>query len=536
MKQAVSPTLKSPKISPALIFSFLGLIGLFLLLRWNTFTIPFERDEGEYAYSAWIMSDNQFPYEDSFLQKPPMIIYIFRFSQFLAGDSIVLPRILATLSVFGTIAMIGLFVARIRTRFLGFAAMWLMVPMVSLPAFSPFAANTEVFMLFPLSIALVLHSSERRKSSPLISFFAGCCAALAVLFKPIAGPVLLFIGLVWEFEVWKKTGSMKQVALHSASGLGGVVIMAALVLFPFLLHDGGKAMWECVIDYNIAYSSFQDTGSSPIFVFLTHLWKNWWFVFILLGLLLVMRPERWWFLIGALVVSFLTIFKATQWHYLLLLTPFLAAIIVLSLDSLFLFLKRAFRRHSFQKKLVVIIVLLILFLIPNWDLIGKQPVELMRIFYGIDNPFLEAQYAAIKVKAITSDSDHVFVAGSEPEVLYYAHRRSPSRFVIVYPLMIPTSVAKQYQEETIRSLESSPPELMVIVRSPQSWLGHPKSPQLIIKYINTLVASQYSSVGGVLRGSGAWIDKPTSTETEQCSMLLYRRSHGGSGTPSHNAP
>lgn len=46
---------------------FLTVLFLFLLLlRWNSFEMPFERDEGEYAYSAWILRRGIMPYENSF--------------------------------------------------------------------------------------------------------------------------------------------------------------------------------------------------------------------------------------------------------------------------------------------------------------------------------------------------------------------------------------------------------------------------------------------------------------------------------------
>ena len=52
-------------------------ISFFVLLNWNSFSAPFERDEGEYAYSAWLLRTGDTPYQDSFLQKPPLIIYTY---------------------------------------------------------------------------------------------------------------------------------------------------------------------------------------------------------------------------------------------------------------------------------------------------------------------------------------------------------------------------------------------------------------------------------------------------------------------------
>ncbi len=54
------------------------------------------------------------------------------------------------------------------------------------------------------------------------------------------------------------------------------------------------------------------------------------------------------------------------------------------------------------------------------------------------------------------------LAGSEPQILYYAGRFSPTRFITVYPFTYPPApVAKLYQAEAIRDLEAHPPSLIV---------------------------------------------------------------------------
>src|SRR2546426_528063 len=63
----------------------LVLTVLFLAVRWNTFAAPFERDEGEYAYAAWLMRQGILPYENSFMQKPPMVIYTYLAGQAAGG-------------------------------------------------------------------------------------------------------------------------------------------------------------------------------------------------------------------------------------------------------------------------------------------------------------------------------------------------------------------------------------------------------------------------------------------------------------------
>ncbi|MDD4005525.1 MAG: hypothetical protein PHW69_10050, partial [Elusimicrobiaceae bacterium] len=60
-----------------------ALAVFYLLLNWNTFTAPFERDEGEYAYAAWITLQGQVPYISSFLHKPPLTIFMYMLGYFI---------------------------------------------------------------------------------------------------------------------------------------------------------------------------------------------------------------------------------------------------------------------------------------------------------------------------------------------------------------------------------------------------------------------------------------------------------------------
>jgi hypothetical protein len=49
-----------------------------LLIRAPLLDVPFERDEGEYAYVAWRLDSGELPYLDWFDQKPPAIFWIYR--------------------------------------------------------------------------------------------------------------------------------------------------------------------------------------------------------------------------------------------------------------------------------------------------------------------------------------------------------------------------------------------------------------------------------------------------------------------------
>ena len=89
------------RITLNLILILSGLFLLLLILRWNSFSVPFERDEGEYAYSAWIMAEGKgIPYKNAFLQKPPMIIYTYMLAYLINPNALWPSRVLAFVFIF----------------------------------------------------------------------------------------------------------------------------------------------------------------------------------------------------------------------------------------------------------------------------------------------------------------------------------------------------------------------------------------------------------------------------------------------------
>ena len=111
-------------------------------------------------------------------------------------------------------------------------------------------------------------------------------------------------------------------------------------------------------------------------------------------------------------------------------------------------------------------------------------------------PFIESKTVADRLVQLSSSNEMVYVAGSEPQILYYAHRFSPTRFVIAYPLMIPTPLALGYQQEIIRDLQQRPPPFIVAARTPTSWMLEEKTPKLFPDYLQDLLGKKYEAVGG----------------------------------------
>jgi len=516
--------------------SVLGVAFLFVLLRWNSFNAPFEHDEGEYAYSAWIMRRGLLPYEDAFLQKPPLIIYVYLFSQLLFSGLYWPPRILAVLFLAATIILTSLIARKEFPPASGLVTAWLLVPMLSFPWLTPFAANTEVFMLLPLMGALLIYVSRKAKANWRSWFLFGVCSSLALLFKPICVLTLLFIALVWATETWLKHRSWARVGKYLTAALAGGAITTVIILLPFLLQDGGRSFWECVIVFNFYYT--QNFGSDiPFFWdFLKIFLRHWPVLFILTGGLFWLRPPRWWFYLGLLLISWLGISRSYFSHYYLLIIPFWALAAAYSWQTFserVPFLKPAERRLVAVSGVVLIVFS---FCWPYRQQLALTPAELVTWVYGTNHPFVESLEVAQQLARLTSPSDLVFIAGSEPQILYYARRESASRFVITYPLMWPTPQMTNYQTEAIDQLRANPPQAIVLSRGPNTGLWKVGRSTLLIDYLNQVLREDYHLVGGYLWRDdiGVWREPITSKEASQSSLLVFLRDGGkeeGKATP-----
>ena len=88
---------KNLRIMIILGFSLMAVIPRLFYLN-----VPFERDEGAYAYVSDTIDRGGLPYVDAFDHKPPIIYYIYNLSFKLFGRSIASPRIMAALFLIPT--------------------------------------------------------------------------------------------------------------------------------------------------------------------------------------------------------------------------------------------------------------------------------------------------------------------------------------------------------------------------------------------------------------------------------------------------
>jgi hypothetical protein len=504
----------------------LGLAVLFVALRWNNFNAPLIRDEGEYAYAAQLLIHGVAPYQHAFIQKPPGIVYSYALANLFLPQYFWSPRLLAYLFVALATALLG-FIASLEFG-KGFAlpVMWLMTPMILLPAIDQYDVNTEMFMILPLLATVAVYCYSRQHGNKHTHWFAaGFLAAVTLLYKYTAAPILAFVFVVWIAETClsrKKANLIIQALIFAAAG---GILAAVLELGFFAIHGALKQFWECTIIFNRCYEqtdSFRLVNLGASFLIF---WRNWWILFLLpLAILLQPRP-RAWFWLGIFISALVATGASYYPQYYLAMMPFLAMLNVLGIHAL------ASKVSGWTAKpmpwlanfITAIVLLLVIRPDMRWMFYTSDQFAWEKTKWGL--PFIEAQFVGAQVSQMSTPDDFVYVAGSESEILCYAQRFSPTRFITSYALMIPTPLAAGYQHEVINDLEAQPPKLIVFPQSGYSWLRHTNTPPDLMNFIGPFLRQNYQLMGGYVKSDGQkgyWSTAPSREEFMNSSLVLYK--------------
>lgn len=511
--------------------ALVGLMVLFIALQGNCLNIPFERDEGTYAYGAWIMTKGLVPYVNTFEQKPPLIYLPYLLALFINARAFWPIHLIAAFSFLMTVLLVGLIAKREFGKRAGLMAMWLMVPMVMLPYLTPFAANTEKFMILPFSGLLAIYVFNRRRSANGAWFWAAVCGLATLLYKQIAVFSVLYIFAVWLFEDWQEHRSVKAALTRVLYALVAGLATFCLVCGYFFARGGWAGFWEQTVIYNSYYAS--SFGGVTINNFINNMrmfYACWPALFLLLIWYLVKRPAHYLFYLGLLAVALGSIFITPYAHYYIMVMPVAALICASSFDSLMGQLNGSLRWPQGDRLLypafAALIIVSLLWPVRDWYFM--PPNAVLTRTYSQLNSFVEAPIAGERVAALTAPGDYVFVAGTEPEIYYYAKRVCHARINGVYALTMNNPLAEVYQREVINDLDRFPPKVIVWARSPLSWLVGPGSPTLIFNYFDKLLKERYRLVGGTIRqGASAYWQEPLRQETfGNCSLMIYKLKAG----------
>jgi hypothetical protein len=111
------------------------------------------------------------------------------------------------------------------------------------------------------------------------------------------------------------------------------------------------------------------------------------------------------------------------------------------------------------------------------------------------NPFIEAVEIGKYLREHTTPSDRIAVVGSEPEIYFYANRKSATGYIYTYALMEQQPFASRMQGEMIAEIEAAKPTYLVFVSVASSWAATPASDKRILNWSVQYTAKCYDRVG-----------------------------------------
>lgn len=511
-------------------------IGLVLYARVRLLSMPLERDEGEYAYIGQLMLQGVPPYAEAANMKLPGTDAAYALIMSIFGQTIVGIHVGFLLVNAGAI-MLVYFLAK---RFFGpvggvAAAASYAILSVGQDVLGMWAHATHFVVLPAMGATLLLFRwAESRKTWLLAA--SGLLFGTAFLMKQ---PGILFavFGLLYIIFALRDELRSNLLPLLRDVAVFGASTAAPFGLTCFLLWRAGvfPRFWLWAFTYARYYVSITSLSKILSMFGLTALpilWTN-------LGLILVAAAGLvvLWLdaehrntaivITGFLVCSCLAVcpgFYFRQHYYILAFPAF--ALLVGALAS------RAKPSAAGSVPLVLIALALgyslrsqvnYLFL---WD-----PFSISRGAY-LTSPFPEAIPVADYIREHTKPEDRIEVLGSEPEIYFYAHRKSVTPYVYIFPLMEEQPLAPAMQTEYIEDVETRKPEYFVLVNCTSSWARQEKSTTRILDWAVPYLGAHYDVVGVVdmFQGGAVYQWGPaaqTYTRKSNEFLIVLRRKQGG---------
>jgi hypothetical protein len=476
----------------AALLCVLVVIAFAVAVRLRVADVPLERDEGEYAYAGQLILQGIPPYKLAYNMKFPGTYYAYSVILALFGQTPWGIHFGLLLINAATSLLLFHLARRLLGDSLGAAVAAVAFTVLSLDRgmMGVFAHATH-FVLLPALAGFIalLNAIDSKKLNRFL--IAGALLGLAVLMKQQAIFLLAFgMGLeVWR-EMRETPRDVRGMVLRSSLvALGSIVPFAVLSIALAAQGVLGK-FWFWTFQYAKEYVSeipLSDALANLISAGndITQANSAIWILSGLGVLALCFKPwERRVraFLFGFLAASFLAVCPGFYFrgHYFILLIPVAALMVGVAVISISRLLGQ-FLSSTIARTLALATFTgaVGLYVSNEREYLFSMPMpQLSRLIYG-GNPFIEALEIARYIRDKTKPEDRIAILGSEPEIYFYADRKSATGYIYTYALMEKQKYAAQMQNEMIDEIEKEHPTYVVFVAVSTSWLARSREDKIL---------------------------------------------------------
>jgi 4-amino-4-deoxy-L-arabinose transferase-like glycosyltransferase len=482
-----------PQQSNTLLISLalVAILGLTFLLRMKFWGQPFEMDEGAYGYMGWGMLHGLVPYKDMYDQKPPGIFVLNSLVFLLFEPTALNLKIFASIYSLGSVLAVFMVTRKLAGREEGCLAALLYGIFSCGPHIQGGGVNSEVFMVLPYTLAayslLKLLESGSRKNYLYFGFWT----SLACTIKQVALVNFLWLASYLVIRIWQRR-QLDTVSRVLADGFL-VVIGAVIPWLPFLLYfhwkDALGSLYFWQVSFNLHYIAKNHQNLANLSVFLARmisvLSENgflWLTALAGIGFRwpIIRRKvggskqgtESWrrtaWILMATWpMFSFIGVVLGGRFfpHYFIQIIPSLAVLGGVGLMDLIH--KVRSRGIDFLRRPVgfgmVLILTLAFLLFVKTDAPYYLKYDGMQIsLHQFNMPlFSVTRYIGKYLKGRTEPSDLIYVWRVNPEINFYALRKSPTPYLI--HSVMSYNLPWDPHEQVLESLRRSPPKYVVLM-------------------------------------------------------------------------
>ena len=510
--------------------------GLVLVIRIRLLEIPFERDEGEYAYAGQLMLQGIPPYKLAYNMKFPGTYAAYAVIMSIFGQTIGAIHLGLLLVNAATIVLIFLLGRRLMNPTAGIAAAMSYAILSMSPSVLGLAAHATNFVVLPVvgGTLLLLNESDRQQFGRL--FASGLLFGLAVLMKQPALFFIVFAAIYLVSKGVQRGTRLRDISLESLFFTVGVILPLGIALLLLWRAGVFDRFWFWAIDYARQYGTLVPLSEAPQ-IFLRSVrevvgagWTLWMLagIGVVVGLLDNRVRASVIFLLGLLLASALAVCPGFyfRYHYFVLVLPAVSLLVGAAISKFSDLLAGRTIFVRFMPLLVLCAALSAPILSDRTLLFTLSPIEACRRIYP-ESPFPESLRIAEYVREHTRPDDTIAVLGSEPQIYFYSQRRSATGYIYVYGLMEPQKYARQMQEEMMGEIERARPMYLVSVVVNDSWLWRPGSERLIFNWANQYTAQNYAAAGFVnitpTETDYYFGNAPSSVESLKDYILIYKR-------------
>ena len=483
--------------------------GLVVFVRLRLLSVPFERDEGEFAYQAQLLLKGYFPFETTYNMKLPGTSLMYSLFFLFFGQSVKSIHFGLLLMNISTAFFIYKIAKNVFSPISGtFSFSSYLILSLSITHLG-FAAHATHFVVFYFTAALWFFLKQENSFSLLKTYFVGILIGLSFIMKQHALFFIILIGVLYILAHI----NLKYKLLNILTYTVGVFTPYILVVLFYIFRGSFDSFWFWTVEYAQDYASgFNLAQGWYSFRFsiakATYGYRFFWFfgflgiVIMMLKPELIIRQKIAWF--STFIFSFLAITPGFHFreHYYILLLPILSIFIGYGLTSLFQYLSVSLTLFNSKniiisvKKAPISIFLFYGFLLFAITLhfkyhFSNSSKQVCVDAYG-QLPFPVSKDIAEVVRNYTDEDDNVFVLGSEPQILFYANRLPATGYLYIYGAMENHNNALKMQKQIINEVEKNRPK--VVVALPMVYWGSTWNSHLHLTEWSNQFAKNYTPI------------------------------------------